>query len=249
LRHFVGDPRLMLGYLATRKAAGQGEIVATRRKLAAVLVAAAIVVPTGLSSTGGAWAATHSQVTPPIGTQLAELSGTGTGPGDEFGESVAVAGTTIVVGAPLYDAGAGRAYVFTETASGWEETAELQGTESTSDDWFGRSVAISVTTIVVGAMWQAGAGRAYVFNKVATGWQQTAVLEGSGSAANDWFGESVAISGQPSWWPPRVTARVGCIVRQGGLWLAAAGGIARFRQHRSIVRFIGRRVRQHDRRR
>jgi hypothetical protein len=43
--------------------------------------------------------------------QVAELKGSDTAPGDEFGFSVGISGTTAVVGAPLHAAHAGLAYV------------------------------------------------------------------------------------------------------------------------------------------
>ena len=63
--------------------------------------------------------------TPPIGTQLAELKGSDTVAGDGFGSSVAISGTTAVVGAPGSQKGAGRAYVFTKTTAGWKQVVEL----------------------------------------------------------------------------------------------------------------------------
>ena len=46
---------------------------------------------------------------------------------------------------------AGRAYVFTKTATGWKQVAELKGSDTVASDYFGYSVAISGTTAVVGA--------------------------------------------------------------------------------------------------
>ena len=96
--------------------------------------------------------------------QAAELKGSDTVAGDYFGGSVAISGTTIVVGAPVITKEAGRAYVFTKTASGWKQAAELKGSDTVAGDDFGDSVAISGTTAVVGADGHAkAAGRAYVF--------------------------------------------------------------------------------------
>jgi hypothetical protein len=130
-----------------------------------------------------------------IGTQLAELKGSDTIRGDAFGSSVAISGSAIVVGASGHANSAGRAYVFTTAATGWQQTAELKGSDTIRGDDFGESVAISGSAIVVGAAGHANAGRAYVFTKAATGWQQTAELKGSDTIRGDAFGESVAISG------------------------------------------------------
>jgi hypothetical protein len=71
--------------------------------------------------------------------------------GDEFGTSVAISGTTAVVGAYAHADGAGRAYVFTKRVGGWEQVAELKGSDTVAGDNFGYSVAVSGSTVVVGA--------------------------------------------------------------------------------------------------
>ena len=128
--------------------------------------------------------------------QVAELKGSDTAAADYFGWSVAVSGTTAVVGAYGHSNKAGRAYVFTKTASGWKQAAELDGSDTVAGDQFGSAVSLSGTTAVVAATSAANsAGRVYVFTKTATGWNQTAELKGSDTAAGDHFGWSVAISG------------------------------------------------------
>ena len=129
-------------------------------------------------------------------TQVAELKGSDTVAADRFGASVAISGTTVVVGAYDHAKDAGRAYVFTETASGWTQVAELKGSDTVADDYFGWSVAVSGTTAVVGAVGHAKyMGRAYVFTKTPSGWDQTAELEGSDIVAQNGFGTSVAVLG------------------------------------------------------
>jgi nucleoside-specific outer membrane channel protein Tsx len=128
--------------------------------------------------------------------QAAELKGSDTVAADLFGGSVAISGTTAVVGAPGHAKAAGRAYVFTKTGAGWKQAAELKGSDTVAGDYFGGSVATSGTTAVVGASGYAkDAGRAYVFTKTGAGWKQAAELKGSDTVAGDYFGGSVAISG------------------------------------------------------
>jgi len=128
--------------------------------------------------------------------QAAELKGSDTTAGDYFGWSVAISGSTIVVGAYGHAKNAGRAYVFTESPKGWKQAAELKCANILPGDQFGSSVAISGPTLVVGATNRAAAaGRAYVFTKTGTSWKQTAKLEGSDTIAGDHFGWSVAVSG------------------------------------------------------
>jgi hypothetical protein len=128
--------------------------------------------------------------------QVAELKGfdtvgsTMTNTGDDFGSSVAISGTTVVVGAPAHAYLDGQAYVFSRTPAGWEQTAELNRSDSWPVGLFGNSVAISGTTIVVGDL-----GNAFVLAKAGAVWEQVAELQGSNTVANDYFGNSVAISG------------------------------------------------------
>jgi hypothetical protein len=96
--------------------------------------------------------------------QTAELRGSDTVANDLFGSAIAVSGTTLVARTSVPDSYAGRGYVFTQTAKGWSQTAELKGSDTVAHDAFGVSVAVSGSEIVVGASVHAWAtGRAYVF--------------------------------------------------------------------------------------
>jgi hypothetical protein len=89
-----------------------------------------------------------------------------------FGYSVAISGTTAIVGADFHEP-AGSAYVFTKTAGGWKQTAELGGFDAVAGDAFGLSVAISGTTAIVSAVGRASnAGRVDVFTKTAGAWKR-----------------------------------------------------------------------------
>lgn len=123
-----------------------------------------------------------------------------------FGNSIALSGNTLLVGAPgtvvSGQANVGAAYVFERQASGaWHEVAKLTASDGAGQDNFGFSVALSSGRAVVGAYGDdhaAGvdAGSAYVFERQGSGaWLQVAKLTASGSAAGDWFGRAVAIDG------------------------------------------------------
>src|SRR5215204_4861663 len=125
---------------------------------------------------------------------------------------VALSGDTIVVGAGSDDIGAnldqGSAYVFVKPVEGWSgaltENAKLTASDGAAGDVFGISSALSGDTIVVGARGDdIGAnfdqGSAYVFVKPPGGWSGTlsesAKLTASDGAPTDFFGGSVAASG------------------------------------------------------
>ncbi len=106
-----------------------------------------------------------SETGPSTWTQTAELSAVDGAKYDGFGISVAISGSAVLIGAA-----AGAAYVFTDGAGGWTESAGLSvpGTNS-----FGYTVALDGTTAIVGA----GEGEgAYVFTDGAGGWTESANL-------------------------------------------------------------------------
>ena len=170
------------------------------------------------SEPSGGWA---NDVGEDHATETARFLASDGAAADEFGNSVAVVGNTIVVGAYLDDDNgdsSGSAYVFDEPSGGWAndtdsddadaefdhttETLKLSG--SSGSDNFGRSVAIDGDTIVVGASGDdSGTGSVFVFIKPATGWANSSGTEvakltayfGSGSDGGDRFGRSVAIDG------------------------------------------------------
>lgn len=131
---------------------------------------------------------------------------------DSFGYAVAIDGDYIVVGAfdedfAALDA-AGAAYVFKRDATGspivWNEEAKLVPSDREESAVFGYRVAISGTTVAVGAYLDDGTGSSgakrgavYVFDRGIGSplWTQTQKLIQSSPADNDWFGHSIAIDG------------------------------------------------------
>jgi esterase/lipase superfamily enzyme len=132
------------------------------------------------------------------GVEIAKLTASDAAAGDLFGFSVAISGTTAIVGAwGDGDAGfnTGSAYLF-DTTTG-VQIAKLTASDFAGFDSFGYSVAISGTTAVVGAFGNddagSNSGSAYLFDTT-TG-VQVAKLTASDAASGDNFGRSVAISG------------------------------------------------------
>ena len=127
--------------------------------------------------------------------------------GDQFGWSVAVEGDTVVVGAHAYDgsdslANSGAVYVFTRTGGVWTRAAKLTPTVPEAYAFFGGSVALDGSTLVIGSrLYDAGgyfsAGAAYVFTKDSgTGvWSQAAKLTASTSLQLAYLGYSLAVDG------------------------------------------------------
>ena len=132
-------------------------------------------------------------------TQQAELSASDGGANDYFGASVVISGGTVVVGAPDH-AGQGAAYVFVQNGGTWTQQAELTTADGLPNDGFGGSVALSASTVVVGAANRTVGsnierGAAYVFVQSGDTWSQQAELTASDGAYGDNFGWSVAVDG------------------------------------------------------
>ena len=122
--------------------------------------------------------------------------------GDRFGWSVAILGDTALVGAPREDdpgLESGAAYVFRRSGTVWSEEAKLEADDPSFGDRFGRSVALSGDTALIGARavdtFGVNSGAAYVFLRSGTSWSQQAKLEASDGVGGARFGSSVSIDG------------------------------------------------------
>lgn len=120
-----------------------------------------------------------------------------------FGQSLAIDGDTIVVGAER-DAGgfgtnSGAGYVFTRTNGIWTQQQKLLPSSGAAGDFFGRSVSIGSDTIFVGATGNdvaaSNAGAVFVFQKTGAIWFQTQRLTASNAGSGDNFGLAISISG------------------------------------------------------
>lgn len=126
------------------------------------------------------------------GQQVYKLRPTDTEAGNEFGWSVAVHGSTAVIGAPYGGALRGAAYVF-DLTTGSQVTKLLPDVRRLGDD-FGYGVAIEGNRVLVGAPGtNAIAGQGYVFDAT-TGVQLDKLVANDG-ATNDEYGNAVAMSG------------------------------------------------------
>ncbi len=114
--------------------------------------------------------------------------------GDSFGTSVSVDGSTIVVGANHDDAhgnSSGSAYIFNTSG---EFISKIVQPEGNAGDFFGYSVSVEKSSIVVGAPSDSGDGQntgaAYIFN---TNGEFIKRITDPDPAPNDNFGFSVSI--------------------------------------------------------
>ena len=161
-------------------------------------------------------------------SQQAYLKASNTDAIDLFGGSVGSSGDIVVVGAHREASnatgvdgnqadnsagGAGAAYVFARDGSGsWSQQAYLKASNTDPADEFGRSVAVSQDTVIIGARQESSSatgvdgnqadnsasnsGAAYVFVPDGSGsWLQQEYLKASNTGSVDQFGGAVAVSG------------------------------------------------------
>jgi len=138
--------------------------------------------------------------------ETAILTATSGSVGDDFGKSVAIRGTVVVIGVPGSDAivqDAGIAMVYQRPIDGWvsaTEDAVLRGSDMSAGDGFGSSVDTSESGIVVGAPFHdagiSDAGAAYVFLANQNGWTsgtEVGKLLSTNASSRDEFGNAVAM--------------------------------------------------------
>jgi predicted amidohydrolase len=117
----------------------------------------------------------------------------------DFGVAVSVSGDTAVVGADLSGSFSGAAYVFVRSAGIWHQQQKLTASDPGVLKEFGRSVAVSGDTAVIGSPGDSDAGTfsgaAYVFVRSGGVWNLQQKLTASDASALDEFGWSVAVSG------------------------------------------------------
>ena len=164
---------------------------------------------------------------------------------DRFGASVAVAGDTVVVGAPLADTdgtpgafgGAeGAVYVFTRSGTAWSQQAKLLAADRTSGARLGWSVAIDADTVVAGIQPEGASaiGAAYVFTRSGATWSQQAKLQAIDGAGGDRFGGAVALDGDTAV-VGAFRADVGAAVDQGAAYVFVRGGTVWTQQQKLLA--------------
>ncbi len=125
---------------------------------------------------------------------------------DQFGAAVALDGDTALIGAFNHQISStsgktGAAYVFVRSGSAWTQQARLSANDGEADDQFGAAVALDGETALIGAPadnvgTNANQGSAYLFTRNGASWTQQQRLYHSLPAANDQFGNAVALSGE-----------------------------------------------------
>ena len=141
-------------------------------------------------------------------SQQARLVAPVRGSSDFFGQDVAISGSLVAVGAYGYNGATysdeGRVYIFRRSGTSWLLEAEITGSSLRTGDWFGYSLDLAGSTLVVGAyrddIGGNNAGAAYVFNRTYNKltqqafWTEVALLKADVPDSDAGFGKAVAIS-------------------------------------------------------
>lgn len=145
--------------------------------------------------------------------------------GDHFGDSVALDGDYAVIGASEDTIGAstfqGSTYIFVRSGDTWTQQQKIVSADSGDSDFFGDSVSITGSTVVIGAPNHDGAagisqGAAYVYVRSGNSWSLQTKL--TPAAASGQFGYDVAISGETVLVGKRGASPAFVYVRDGTAW-------------------------------
>ncbi len=172
---------------------------------------------------GGVYVFTRSGST---WSQAAESSPAGGASGDQIGSSVALDGSTAIIGAPGTDGQRGAAYVFVGEGSTWSSKTKLVASDAAPGDQLGSAVAVSGSTALLGAYDRNSAtGAAYVFTGSGSSWAQQKELLAQDATSGDRFGWTLAITGDTAIvGAPLKAASQGAayvFARSGGTWSLA----------------------------
>ncbi len=178
-----------------------------------LLIGAPNATVSGFSNAGAAYLFERNTGGAEVWGQLAVLRAPFPAEDDFFGQSVAISGDTVAIGAYGRDdndniiAGAGAVFIFERNSGGpdaWGNLTTVLASDRGANDGLGWSVDLDGNTLVAGAS-NADAplddsGEAYVFSRNQGGrnsWGEVAILSPSpaGSEPFDRFGESVSVSG------------------------------------------------------
>ncbi len=162
--------------------------------------------PTNLASnSGAAYVFVRSGTT---WTQQTILRASNAEANDWFGFSVAISGSTAVVGAPFEDglvnnvSDSGAVYVFVRSGNTWTEQTMLRASNAGPSDNLGWAVSLANDSLLASAVGEdkpvppvTNSGAAYLFTRAGNVWTESAILRASNADVNDGFGTSVALFG------------------------------------------------------
>ncbi|TQF70671.1 FG-GAP repeat protein [Pseudoalteromonas luteoviolacea] len=121
---------------------------------------------------------------------------------DQFAFSVAIDGTTALVGAHKSDAqqiaDSGAAYVYSLGPNGWQQQAKLVANPAYANDTVGGNVALKNNSALLGVIKRddkgEDAGAVVAFERHNKSWSQTQIITAIDAKSGDAFGQSIALT-------------------------------------------------------
>jgi hypothetical protein len=170
-------------------------------------------------------------------TQTQEITASDGAFDDLFGDSVALSGNTLMVGAigaTINSNNAqGAVYVFTDSNGTWTQQQKLVSGNGAEYDKFGYSIAIDGTNALISSPFttvngNSGFGTVYAFTNTNGTWNQSAMIEPANTGPGYYhFGNSLALSGdnaligQPNSTNTEIPGAVYAFTNSGGSWTQA----------------------------
>jgi len=118
---------------------------------------------------------------------------------DNFGQSAAMVGDTLFIGANAATIdgtfAAGAVYVFHFDGTEWVQVQKLAEAEGATFDFFGLSLAFDGTTLMVGATQSGGTGAVYAFTNDGSSWVERQRLTVDDLVSFADFGNAIALHG------------------------------------------------------
>jgi len=120
--------------------------------------------------------------------------------GDNFGRALAIQGNLLVVTARKNDAERGAVYVFEKKGDQYVHKVTLEASDSADGDYFGQSVALQGSFMVIGARNTVGpngkpAGGFYLFRQKGGQWLEVTKVTPTDGKDEDQYGFAIAIKG------------------------------------------------------
>ncbi|MBC8374177.1 MAG: PEP-CTERM sorting domain-containing protein [Planctomycetes bacterium] len=155
----------------------------------AIHIVCVVVVIVGLGSPGAVPAS--------AGLREQKVVACDAGGWDVYGVSVSGRGVCAIIGAW---GGPGSPFVVRRSGGTWREEAKLTASDGVIDNSFGGAVSVDGDYAIVGSKYDGTlsrwVGSAYIFERNASeAWPQRAKVLASDGVRDDWFGQSVSISG------------------------------------------------------
>jgi hypothetical protein len=141
---------------------------------------------------------------------------------DNFGVSLAIDGTTAMIGAPgatiKGQVSTGAVYCWERSHGAWTQSSKLVAEDGAAINLFGASVSLAGNTMLTGA-YAANSyrGAAYLFRHIAGSWKQIQKLTASDGAAGNVFGYYTAVTTSTAL-VGAYTAKVAANIQQGAVY-------------------------------